>query len=127
MSRLLGGQQRPRFTDVHRSLTAFCERHGFDPPSRATLYNAVDYVDVPAIAWSDLPGSVRRSLYNLDEVALIPGDIVVFYAFNYGVPRALSFASGLPWLCLLRAERRLGWRPKSRGLLRAVMTARGLG
>ena len=127
MARLLGGQQRPRFSHAHRELVAFCQRRALPEPSRATLYNAVGYVPVPVLRWSSLPLAVRRSLYNLEPSsvdATIAGDSVAFYAFNYGEPRAMSFASGLPWLCLARAERRPGWRLKSRALLRAVMRSR---
>ena len=129
IAQLFSGQERPSFSAVHRELVEQCERHGWPAPSRATLYNAVDVVPVPRLRWADLPDAVTRSLYNLapgSEQETIPGDVVVFYAFNYGEPRALSFASGLPWLCLIRAERRPGWRPKSRALLRAVMRYRGI-
>ncbi|MCA9620764.1 MAG: hypothetical protein KC731_17190 [Myxococcales bacterium] len=84
---------------------------------------------MPRLRWADLPEAVTRSLYNLapgSDQETLPGDVVAFYAFNHGEPRALSFASGLPWLCLIRAERRAGWRPKSRALLRAVMRYRGI-
>ena len=74
----------------------------------------------------------REAMYNLssddggDAPRTVGGDHIAFYAFNYGSPRALSFAAGLPWLCLVRAAGRRGWRPKSRALLRAVMKYRGL-
>jgi hypothetical protein len=129
MTRLLGGQERPSLTVVHRELVAFCRENDLPAPSRASLYNAIERVPVPTLRWRDLPAAVVRSLYNLEPSApqeRIGGDVVVFYAFNHGEPRALSFASGLPWLCLLRAERRSGWRPKSRALLRAVMRHRGI-
>lgn len=127
MARLLGGRERPRFSAAHRELVAFCRRRNLRAPSRASLYNAVDHVPVPELGWSSLPAAVQRSLYNLEPSApdaTIAGDVVAFYAFNYGEPRAMSFASALPWLCLARAERRPGWRPKSRALLRAVMRRR---
>jgi len=73
---------------------------------------------------SHLPTPVRSSCYNLEPGSVIPGHQLVFYAFNYGGTRAISYAAGLPWLVLYKAARLPGWRPKSRGLLRAVMRVR---
>jgi hypothetical protein len=56
----------------------------------------------------------------------MPGDQVVFYCFNYRDVRAISYAAGMPWLCLVHAAARRGFRPKSLSLLRAVMTKRGI-
>ena len=88
----------------------------------------MDRVAVPEVRWDELPPEVRRCLFNLDRPAsgTLPGDVVAFYAFNHGHGRALSYGAGLPWLCLVRAARRPGWRPKSRALLEAVMRLRGL-
>lgn len=102
-----------------------------------------DLAEVPLFRVEDLPTEVRVALYNLAlspapgvpapgvarerehaSAAAVPGDQLVFYAFNYGSPRAVSFAAGLPALCLERALRRPGWRPKSRSLLRAIMNYR---
>jgi hypothetical protein len=49
----------------------------------------------------------------------------VFYCLNYGSLAAMSFAAGLPWLDLHQARHLRGWRPRSRGLLDAVLRARG--
>ena len=129
IAELLAGQERPSFAAVHGTLASFCESHGLPVPARSSLYNAVDRVPVPTLPWAGLPAPVRRSLYNLDapaDGATIAGDQLAFYAFNHGEPRALSFAAGLPWLCLVRADGRRGWRPKSHALLRSVMRFRGL-
>ena len=129
ITELLSGRERPSFSEVHAELRAFCAAHGHRAPTRSSLYNAVSRVDVPAVRWEELPEDVVASLYNAvpeDPSLLVPGDQVVFYAFNYGAPRALSYASAMPWLCLLRADARRGWRPKSHALLRAVMRFRGI-
>ncbi len=71
-------------------------------------------------------GAVAVDSSRSDSDLRVPGPQVVFYAFNYGSAGAVSFASGLPPLCLERAASLRGWRPKSRALLRAVMSYRGL-
>lgn len=114
---------------MHRELLALCEARGLPTPTRSSLYNAMRRIPVPKLRWDALPAAVRDSLYNLEPghgTDLIPGDQVVFHAFNYGAPRALSYASGMPWLCLTRAHTRRGWRPKSHALLRSVMRYRGI-
>ena len=129
LTTLLHGREKPRFTQVHRELRELCDASGLPTPTRSSLYNAVRRVRVPEVRWDALPETVQTSLYNLepnDPGDLIPGDQVVFHAFNYGEPRALSFASAMPWLCLVRADTRRGWRPKSHALLRSVMRYRGL-
>lgn len=116
--------------DVARQLENTCRRIGCRAPARASLYNAIDRAVVPRFALNELPSAVRQALYNIEtrdgQEPLVPGDQLVFYAFNYGSPRAISFASSLPWLCLHHAFKRRGWRPKSRALLEAVMKYRGL-
>jgi hypothetical protein len=133
LARLLATRERPSMSDVAGALTAVAEREAVPAPSRATLYNALERQPVPNCNWLELPTDVRASLYNLDAPegssappVTVPGDHVVFYAFNYGSPRAMSFASGLPWLCLWHALRRRGWRPKSRALLASVAKFRGI-
>jgi hypothetical protein len=69
---------------------------------------------------------VQNALYNLGEDALVPGHQLAFDAFNYGDLSALSFSATLPWVCLDRAAKLRGWRPRSLALLRAVMRAGGL-
>jgi hypothetical protein len=120
-------------TEVARTLEAFAERRGLRAPSRATIYNALERAPVPHVPFRDLPSDVREALYNLvpaepgsSPPREVPGDHVVYYAFNYGTPRAIAFAAGLPWLCLWRALHRGGFRPKSRALLEAVARFRGL-
>ncbi|HEV8240093.1 MAG TPA: hypothetical protein VGS57_12050 [Thermoanaerobaculia bacterium] len=71
-----------------------------------------------------LPAAVRATLYNLSDTGEVPGHQLAFYCFNYGGLEAMSFAAGLPWLALYQAARMRGWRPRSRGLLAAVLDAR---
>ena len=129
---LLLRPDKPAMREVERQLREYCRVVGAPPIARASLYNALERAPVPVLTWSGLSEAVQQSLYNLSAAGEnvspheIPGDQVVFYAFNYGSPSAISFASGLPWLCLHRAERRPGWRPKSRALLQAVMKYRGI-
>gem|GEM_PF-1325986 len=130
LHQLLSTNDRPPMAWVHRQLSAFSTKLGCAAPSRASLYNAIARVPVPTLPVSSLPAAVQLSLYNLapearGDGAVIPGDQIVFYAFNYGAPGAISFASGLPWVCLRRARERRGWRPKSRALLEAVIAYRG--
>lgn len=75
---------------------------------------------------ADLPEPVRRCLYNLSEASVVPGPQLVFYAFHYGDTSAMSYAAWLPWLDLFQAEGMRGWRPRSRGLLHAVLRRRGI-
>jgi hypothetical protein len=133
LARLLNTQERPSASTVSKELHTFCRRKGLKAPARATVYNAIERVDPPLYAVDALPKEVRDALYNLQardssnvEGLRVRGDHIVFYAFNHGTPRALSFAAGLPWLCLWRALRRPGWRPKSRSLLAAVASHRGI-
>jgi hypothetical protein len=129
---LLLQPDKPAMQAVERQLRAFCQRQGLPAIARASLYNALERVPVPRLVRRGLPVAVQQALYNLSEPSAgsgdpeIPADQIVFYAFNYGSTSAISFASGLPWLCLHRAARRPGWRPKSRSLLTAVMKYRGI-
>lgn len=128
MQTLLLTQDKPCLADAQRRLKAYCERRGLTPPSRATLYNAMDRVALPSLGVTALPDAVRAALYNLDlqDGDTISTDQLALYAFNYGDARCLSFAAGLPWLALLRASKLSGWRPKSFALLSAVMRYRGI-
>jgi hypothetical protein len=116
---------RPRIGEVHAELSEWCRKAGLASPSRATVYNALDRAIPPAYDMADLPPAVRLCLHNVAR-GRVPGDQIVFAAFNYGDTRALSFAAAMPWSCLTRAARIPGFRPKSRALLRAVMSHRGL-
>ena len=111
--------------DVLDELGAFCRRRGLEMPSRATVYNAVNRVPVPTYDYDELPRSVQQTLHNVAR-GRIPGQQVVFAAFNFGDVRAMSFASSLPWICLHRASMIPGYRPKSFALLAAVMAHRGI-
>ena len=73
-----------------------------------------------------LPTPVVEALYNIAPDWRVPGHQLAFYCFNYGSLGAISFAAGLPWLDLYQARRMRGWRPRSFGLLSAVMRRRGL-
>ncbi len=123
--RLLGKHERPAVLDVLRALEVYCKRLRIKPPSRASIYNAMARVEPPSYPRAALPEAVRRCLHNVGGDR-VPGHQVAFAAFNYGDERALSFAAGLPWACLYRAEKVPGFRPKSLALLRAVMSWRGL-
>jgi hypothetical protein len=81
-------------------------------------------VACPTFHVSHLPPDVRDCLYNIGGNAKVPGHQLAFYCFNYGSTRAVAFAAGLPWLCLYQAGLLRGWRPKSRGLLDAIVAAR---
>lgn len=131
LEELLLHSDKPSMAEVEQELRAFCSSRAFRPIARASLYNALARMRVPALEWPSLPEAVRQALYNFDPSVPsgrsgIPGDQVVFYAFNYGSTAAISFASALPWLCLRRAVRRPGWRPKSKALLQAIMKYRGI-
>ena len=126
---LVRTRERPTLAGVHAKLDAFCRRRGFRTPARTSIYNALDRVEVPYLDWETLPTQVREALYNQrggDASLQMPGDQVVFYSFNYGSPRAVSYASGMDWLSLHRAAKRRGWRPKSRALLEAVLHYRNI-
>ena len=123
---LVQTQERPPMKDVLADLGAFCRKRGLTAPSRATVYTCLSRMRTLELHARDLPPSAREALYNLDGAAAVPSAQVAFYCFNYGSLAAMSFAAGLPWLALYQAERMRGWRPKSRGVLRAVLRARGI-
>jgi hypothetical protein len=122
---ILGSQERPAVVDVLRKLESYCRSRSLRMPSRATIYNAMDRVPIPMFAYEDLPSSVQRTLHNVAH-GPIPGHQIAFAAFSYGDSRALSFAAGLPWVCLRAASKARGFRPKSRALLDAVIAYRGI-
>ena len=111
---------------VAEELDRFCERRGIRPPSRATIYNFIPQCPPHVYVIADLPAHVRDALYNLDAGGTVPGHQLAFYAFQYGDTRAACFAAGLPWLDLWQADRMRGWRARSHGLLRAVLTQRAI-
>jgi hypothetical protein len=120
------GQERPRFTIVHRDLAAWCRSVGLPAPARASIYGALAHLPGHAYRVPALPAHVQATLYNLDLAGSVPGHQLAFYCFNYGGLAAVSFAAGLPWLDLYQAARLGGWRPRSRGLLTAALAARGI-
>lgn len=109
-----------------RRLAEVCARQGLRPPSRAGLYNALSRIPGHTYRVELLPPHVREALYNLAPGGEVPGSQLVFYCFNYGSLAAASYAAGLPWLDLYQAMRLRGWRPRSRGLLRAALRTRGI-
>jgi hypothetical protein len=123
---LVLGADRPSMGAIQRHIAELCAGNGLKPPSRASLYNALSRVEGHAYDVSRLPASVRSALYNLAEDGRVPGHQLTFYCFNHGSMAAVSYAAGLPWLDLYQASHLRGWRPRSLGLLHAVMTVRGL-
>jgi len=115
---------RPSMTELQRRVADVCDRTGVRHPSRASLYNALATFHGHRYRVSSLPPHIVATLYNLAPDAVIPGAQLAFYCFNYGALAAITFAAGLPWLDLYHASRMRGWRPRSRGLLDAVMRAR---
>lgn len=124
LNRLLQGQERPPVRQILRRLEVFCDEHGLTTPARATIYQAMAGLPSRSYTIVDLPDEVRETLYNLGSLGSVPGHQLAFHCLNYGGVRAASFAAGLPWLALYQAARLPGWRPRSRGLLRAIRVAR---
>ena len=116
---------RPGASEVRRRLGEFCKRTGQSVPSRGTIYNAMSRLPPIVYPRESLPESVQHTLHNVGGTE-IAGRHVVFAAFNHGDISAISYASALPWSCLLAAARLRGFRPKSLALLRAVMQRRGI-
>ncbi len=107
-------------------VACFCRKSGLRPPSRATIYAALQKIEGHHYAWQELPAPVQAALYNLDTDSVVPGWQVVFACFHHGALDAVAFASSLPWLDLYQADRRRGWRPRSHALLRSVLKARAI-
>jgi hypothetical protein len=123
---LLLTRERPSIRNVMLEIAASCKLENMPVPSRATIYNLIERLEAPVYLKSSLPRAVANALYNVADETLVPGHQVAFHAFNYGDTAALCFAAGMPWICLRKAARLRGWRPKSRGLLEAVMQYRGI-
>lgn len=123
---LLQGQERPPVRAILSRLADYCADKAFDVPARATIYAAMARVPAGAYRVRELPPAVRESLYNLAEDGSVPGHQLAFHCLNYGSTAAASFAAGLPWLALYQAARLPGWRPRSRGLLEAIVKVRGI-
>jgi hypothetical protein len=122
----LGGFDRPPMTRLLEEVAERCRRQGLAAPARATVYKLLRIIDGPHRRVGDLPGPVQAALYNLEADSVVPERQVAFYCFNYGDLSAMSFAAGLPWLALHQARHMPGHRPRSLGLLRAVLRARGI-
>lgn len=116
--------ERPSMTAIQRRLAAFAGERGWRAPARATLYAALVRLEGSRHQHAGLPEPVRAALHNLAPDSEVPGHQVAFCCFNHGSLAAASFAAGLPWLDLYQASRARGWRPRSRGLLLAVLRAR---
>ena len=112
--------------DLHRRISNTCSALGIRPPARASLYNSFSRIEGHSYAIALLPDHVAATLYNLAPAGDVPGHQLAFHCFNYGSLPAISYAASLPWLDLYQAMRLRGWRPRSRGLLTAVMRARGV-
>lgn len=121
---LLRTQERRPVREILQKLESFCRERGLRCPARATVYEWMDQLPPAAYRAGDLPAHVRETLYNLDEDSVVPADQLAFHCLNYGTTRAISFAGGLPWLALHQAARLRGWRPRSRGLLDAILRVR---
>lgn len=107
-------------------LASYCRQAGLRPPSRATVYKLLPTLPTRTLRVSELPLAVQQALYNLTGDSLVPAHQVAFYCINYGSLAAVSYAAGLPWLALFEARRLPGYRARCRGLLDAVMHARGI-
>jgi hypothetical protein len=123
LQRLLSTTERPPPLAVEQQLAEACKRWGEKAPSRPSIYNAIKRAEPPVYRVAALPRAVRDTLINLDNPE-IGGAHLAFCAFNYGSTEALCFASGMPWICLLRASQMRGHRPKSHALLQAVLAFR---
>lgn len=120
----LAGQAYPNIQALLSDLRNHCSERGLEAPSRASLYQLMKRDPGVPLNIADLPTHVRDALYNLDDAGEISGAHVVFYCFNHGSLQAIQYAAGMPWLFLYQARRLRGWRPRSRGLLDAVLLTR---
>jgi len=123
---LVLGQERPRTAEIRRQLERRLRPKGLPVPARATIHGALARIEGHTYRIDRLPAHVRDTLYNLDPQGEVPGPQLAFYCFNHGPLPAVCFAAGLPWLDLHQASTLGGWRPRSRGLLDAVLAARGI-
>ena len=120
----VSGQERLALNNLLADLSKRLGKQGLVPPSRATVYHFLKSAPTPSYAIRTLPIAAQQALYNLDADGCVPGRQLAFYCFNYGSIQAVMFAAGLPWLALYQAARMAGLRPRSRGLLEAVLRAR---
>ena len=126
LTSLVASHERLSVKRMCMELEGLRKINGPQIPTRATIYQFMAKASTPSYPVNNLPESVQTALYNLNSESSVPGHQVAFYCFNYGDLAAISFAAGLPWLALYQASRLRGFRPKSRGLLEAVLRARGI-
>jgi hypothetical protein len=126
LRRLLADDEYPKVESLLTELRRACRKRHLACPSRATVYKFIQSDPGKSYPAATLPAEVCDVLYNLSPEGTVPGAQLAFYCFNYGGLAALHFAAALPWLPLCQAYRMRGWRAKSRGLLRAVLVARGI-
>lgn len=126
LGEVCGGYDRPAMAELLARVGETCRAMKLAPPSRASVYKLLATLPTPRYGVAGLPPSVRHALYNLTDDSEVPAHQLAFYCFNYGDLAAASFAAGLPWLALYQAARMPGYRSRSRGLIEAVMRARGL-
>ena len=124
LRKLLLGNEKPRVTEVLADLERFCKQRKATRPSRAQIYRFMAQTRGHEYRPTELPTEVQVALYNLDLDVPVPGQQLAFYLFHHGSLPALSYAAGLPWLDLYQAARVPGWRPRTRGLLDAVLQSR---
>ena len=117
-------QDSPSMAGLQRRVSDICGALGIRPPCRASLYNTLSRIEGHRYSIALLPTHAAAALYNLAPTGEVPGHQLAFHCFNYGSLPAISYAASLPWLDLYQAARLRGWRPRSRGLLRAVMRDR---
>ncbi len=126
LEQLLSSKDYPGINPILSDLKAFCESKGQPCPSRATVYKFMQRAPGPTLRANELPQAAQDALYNLQGDVAVPCSQLVFYCFNHGSLTAIQYASGLPWWPLYQAFRMRGWRAKSKGLLRAALSARGI-
>jgi hypothetical protein len=126
LEELLLGQERPPVREIQAAIEEYCAASGLRAPARATIYEAMARTVPRRYDIARLPTAARETLYNLDASGQVPGHQLAFYCLNYGGLAAASFAAGLPWLALYQASRVPGWRPRSRGVLDAILRVRDI-
>lgn len=123
---LLAGQEYPGIQSLCDELARQCAPQGKRCPSRSSIYKLLRQAPDRSYPIEDLPDAARNALYNLASPGRVPGAQLVYYCLHYGSLAAIHFAAGLPWLSLFQAQTLRGWRPRSLGLLRAVLLSRGI-
>lgn len=122
----LQGYEFTGIKTVLSKLAEVCQQRALSCPSRATVYKFIQQDTGPRYSLTELPDPVSAALYNLGGTGDVPGAQLVFYCLNYGDLKAIQYTAGMPWWPLYQAARMRGWRPRSRGLLHAILRARGI-